>query len=194
MAEAKRRLRERMGALRRGVAKDVARAAGEAVAKLAGAESAVSAARRVGLYASLDDELPTRALFETLLAAGRPLLLPHIRGPRLDWSVVEGWAELAPGRFGILEPRGASVAAPGSEDLVFIPGLAFDTNGFRLGRGGGYYDRAFGDPETGPTLVGVAYAFQCVEAVPRDSRDRRVDAIVTEREWIWTPCGNRGRK
>lgn len=183
-----------MGALRRGVSKDVARFAGDAVAKHVGAESAVAAARRVGLYAALDDELPTRALFEMLVASGRRLLLPRIRERRLDWAVVRGWEELTPGRFGIPEPRGASAEAPASEDLVFVPGLAFDASGFRLGRGGGYYDRAFGDPEAAPTLVGVAYAFQCVEAVPHGSRDRRVDAIVTEREWIWTPRGVRGTR
>lgn len=163
-----------------------------AVAESARGERAVSAARRIGLYAALDDELPTHSLFEALGALGRPRLLPRIRGRRLDWSLVEDWGALASGRFGIPEPRGDSVAPPGAGDFVFVPGVAFDGQGFRLGRGGGFYDRAFGDPVAGPTLVGVGYAFQCVEAVPHDSRDRRVDAIVTERGWIWTPGSAQG--
>ena len=74
-----------------------------------------------------------------------------------------------------------SSVAPG--DLVVVPGVAFDDDGYRLGHGKGYYDRAFA-AELGdaPTLVGFGYEFQIVDAVPHDHRDRQMDAIVTDRK------------
>ena len=64
-------------------------------------------------------------------------------------------------------------------DLVLVPGVGFDRAGNRLGRGGGHYDRTF--VAGGPRLVGVCFQLQLVERVPHDSRDRPMDAIVTER-------------
>jgi 5-formyltetrahydrofolate cyclo-ligase len=67
--------------------------------------------------------------------------------------------------------------------------MAFDRSGWRLGRGGGHYDRAFSESPGDPWLVGVGYAFQWIAEVPHDSRDRRVDAIVTENGWVWRARG-----
>jgi 5-formyltetrahydrofolate cyclo-ligase len=69
------------------------------------------------------------------------------------------------------------------DDLVVVPGVAFDEAGYRLGHGKGYYDRAFA-AELGdsPTLVGFGYEFQIVDAVPHDERDRQMDAIVTDQK------------
>jgi 5-formyltetrahydrofolate cyclo-ligase len=74
-------------------------------------------------------------------------------------------------------------------DVVLLPGVAFDRNGWRLGRGGGHYDRAFPPGAESPWLVGVGYSFQWLAEVPHDSRDRRVDAIVTEHGWVWRARG-----
>ena len=68
-------------------------------------------------------------------------------------------------------------------DLVVVPGVAFDEDGYRLGHGKGYYDRAFAvELGDAPTLVGFGYEFQIVDAVPHDHRDRQMDAIVTDRK------------
>ena len=66
-----------------------------------------------------------------------------------------------------------------------LPGLAFDCRGGRLGRGGGYFDRAFPPGTDAPRLIGVGYAFQVIQRVPSHSRDRYVDAIVTEQGLRW---------
>jgi 5-formyltetrahydrofolate cyclo-ligase len=67
-------------------------------------------------------------------------------------------------------------------DAVVVPGIAFDEAGHRLGRGRGYYDRTF-PPEaiSAPWLFGFARDFQVVDHVPHGARDRRMDAVVTER-------------
>lgn len=87
--------------------------------------------------------------------------------------------DLRPGAHGVLEPAGTDPAPPAS--LVLVPGLAFDARGYRLGRGGGYYDRfleSLGHPR--PVLCGVCFACQLVPEVPREAHDARVDYVVTE--------------
>ena len=138
----------------------------------------------VALYAALPDELPTRAAFESLRRRGRACCFPRVSGDgRLAFHAVATWEDLAPGRFGVLEPpERAEPVAPGAGDLVLVPGVAFDAQGHRLGRGGGHYDAAFPPGAAAPPLLfGVGYELQVVESLPHGSRDRRMDAIVTER-------------
>ncbi len=183
LLSAKRRLRERLAERRRAVGPDRAARAGQAVRALLEDWEPFRAASRVVLYAALPDELPTRPCFDAVVASGRRPLLPRIEaGGRLGFRAVACWDELRPGRYGVLAPPAeAEPGSPEAGDLVLVPGVAFDLEGRRLGRGGGHYDRAFADPAGGPLLCGVAYAFQLVDAVPHGSHDRRMDAIVTER-------------
>ncbi len=168
---------------RRGVRRDEAEAAGRDVAaRLAGCP-AFLAARRVALYAALPDELPTRIVFQAALERGCCALFPAVEGERrLVFRPLERWEDLRPGRYGVLEPPKAGPAVRLTEsDLVLVPGVAFDADGHRLGRGGGCYDAAFPPGASAPLLYGVGFEFQLVDAVPHGSRDRRMDAIVTER-------------
>jgi 5-formyltetrahydrofolate cyclo-ligase len=83
----------------------------------------------------------------------------------------------------VLEPPlQAEAVALAEGDLVLVPGVAFDRAGHRLGRGGGFYDRAFpaGAPRA-PFLMGVAYEIQLVDVVPHGEGDRCMQAVVTER-------------
>jgi 5-formyltetrahydrofolate cyclo-ligase len=156
------------------------------------AERAIRDARRVAMYAALPDELPTRPLFDALVSAGKPCLLPRIApGRRLVFAPVERWEGLHRAGYGVLEPPEAEPPCELSDgDVVIVPGLAFDRAGRRLGRGAGYYDRTF-PPGGGrqPLLVGVACEAQIVESVPADSHDRAMDAIVTERGFQWAKGG-----
>ena len=163
---------------------DVAAAAGRMVAAQLQTAPELAVAGCVGLYAALPDEVPTRACFETLRRRGLACLLPRMQGERgLVFHRVDAWEELRPGRFGIVEPpESAPCCVPGPGDVVLVPGVAFDAQGHRLGRGSGCYDAAFPPGAASPPLLfGVAYEFQVVESVPHGSQDRRVDAIVTER-------------
>lgn len=106
-------------------------------------------------------------------------------------------ADLKPGRYGIAEPdpiRCPAIdmdAAPGSAssfapDIAVIPGVAFDRQGNRLGHGAGYYDRFLAHPAMARTaLVGLAYAFQIVPALPVAPWDRPVHALCTEEGLTW---------
>lgn len=186
LAEAKRELRRRLAARRRALPAPQAAAAAAACASHLLADAGVRAARRVALYAALPDELQTRPCFEGLRELGIECLLPrsHPDGG-IDFARVARWEELTPGRYGVPEPpAGAPAAELGRGDWLLVPGLAFDAEGWRLGRGGGAYDRALA-AGVGPRPVGLCYAFQLVGHVPHDSHDRPVDAVVTERGWCW---------
>ncbi len=185
LMESKRRLRRQMSRLRKDVtAADSARA-GQAAASALIDLGLARRAKRIALYAALPYELPTRPLFDAVVEKGGAALLPRTADPPgLEFFAVEHWEDLRPGAFGVLEPQndGAAVCLmPG--DLVVVPGVAFDEDGYRLGHGKGYYDRAFAT-ELGdvPTLVGFGYEFQIVGAVPHDHRDRQMDAIVTDQK------------
>jgi 5-formyltetrahydrofolate cyclo-ligase len=182
---AKRRMRAALRHELRAVSPEQMIAAGEALAShMLGA---LPIRGRIGLFASLPDEIPMRPLFEALRAAGREVMLPRVVERRLAFAFVDGWRELVPGDHGLLEPRAALPSVePAAEDWFVVPGLAFDPLGRRLGRGGGFYDRVFEHcAPRAPTRVGAAFSLQVVESVPHDSRDRPVDAIVTEDGFRW---------
>jgi 5-formyltetrahydrofolate cyclo-ligase len=180
VAVQKRRLRASIDRLRRALAPEVRQRAGDAVARRVLAMPELAAARRVALYASLPDELPTDRLLRAVLASGRTLLLPRVEDRRLVFAAVGALTELRPGRLGILEPGPDRPSTPWeADDLVLVPGVAFDRRGGRLGRGGGFYDRAL-PVRDGPLVIGLAFELQIVAQVPCAPHDRPVDGYVTE--------------
>jgi len=91
--------------------------------------------------------------------------------------------DLRPGQLGIREPTSACAEFPLKEfDLVLVPGVAFDLEGHRLGRGKGYYDRMLAD--VAGVKCGVAFDEQVVAAVPVGPSDVHLDAILTPRRWL----------
>lgn len=155
----------------------------ERVAQHVIASPEFEAASVVGLYAATAGEITTRVLFEVARRAGKCCVFPSCKPERrLEFAQIDHWEQLSPGRFGLLEPAAGFVAielSPG--DLVLVPGVAFDRRGGRVGRGGGYYDRAFpvaGPP--GPFLMALAHPLQLIDSVPVGANDRRMDAVVTE--------------
>jgi 5-formyltetrahydrofolate cyclo-ligase len=147
---------------------------------------------RVAGYWATGGELSLHVVLARLLARGATYHLPIVpeqAGPLsfARWRTGDG---VAPNRFGIPEPAASAPhIAPDALELVFVPLLAFDRGGHRLGMGAGYYDRTFAFLATGerprePLLVGVAYAFQEIERVEHEPHDVRLDFIATERELI----------
>lgn len=127
-----------------------------------------------------------RALMGELAARGHALGLPVVQGrgkPLLFRAWRRGDA-LVPGSLGI--PAPGPDAAPLVPDLLLVPLLAFDREGFRLGHGAGYYDMTLaGLRAIGPVLaVGIAYAGQEIARVPREAHDEPLDWVVTEGEAI----------
>ncbi|CAN7531857.1 5-formyltetrahydrofolate cyclo-ligase [Trinickia sp. LjRoot230] len=140
--------------------------------------------RAVGFYWPLPGEFDARATLAEWLShdAKRQAALPVIavKGHAL---VFHGWSPDTPMRIGhhrIAEPQGTAVLLP---DMLLVPCVGFDDDGYRLGYGGGYYDRTLaGWPgTTRPLTVGVAYEACRLAALPREQHDLPLDAIVTEK-------------
>ena len=152
------------------------------------AREAFRHARRVMAYASFGSEVDTSVLCDTVLAHGKTLLLPRV-DKTLDairvYEVRDLARDLEANRWGIREPRHTCPeVAPAELEFVFVPGVAFDARGGRLGYGKAYYDRLLAaSTEAGgsPTLVAGAFAVQIVDQVPMEPHDVRIPVIVTER-------------
>jgi 5-formyltetrahydrofolate cyclo-ligase len=182
LADAKRSLRREVSALRGALSEAARTGAAAAVARHARSLPEYARAERVAAYAALPDEVSMGALLGDVLASGRVLLLPRLTGDALEFVAVSDLAALRAGRFGVAEPDASGRAEPlATGDLVFVPGVAFDARGGRLGRGLGFYDRILPHGVGSPSVFGVAFACQLVAAVPMASHDRRVDGVVTER-------------
>ena len=108
----------------------------------------------------------------------KAVALPRVEGGELSMRCTSSANELSRGRFGILEPSAAALESPGGWDLILVPGLAFDRNGGRLGRGRGYYDR-FLSRHHEAFRVGVCFDEQIVDAVPCEAHDLRMHALLT---------------
>lgn len=140
-------------------------------------------ARHVALYLPYGSELDTAPLRALCEHQGQRLYVPVIRdGGQLRFARLAPGTRLRGNRYGIAEPSARRLRRPGSLDVVIVPLTAFDRHGYRLGTGGGYYDRSFAQRRgRRPKLVGYAFATQQAEALPHETWDVRLDAVVTER-------------
>jgi len=116
-----------------------------------------------------------------LTRLGARVLLPVVapRGRELAWAVDTG--RMAPGRFGLLEPVGPRLGATavGTAEVVVVPALAVSRDGVRLGRGGGYYDRALQLTRPGVVVVAPVFDGELLDELPAEPHDHRVTAVVT---------------
>jgi 5-formyltetrahydrofolate cyclo-ligase len=136
-------------------------------------------------YAARPDEIDPAPLVAAALTDGRAVYFPRVVGPELDF-VASRPDDLRPGAHGILEPApGAPVPASAAGLLVLVPGLAFDPEGGRLGRGGGHYDRGLARQRTGLRL-GLSLDADVCAGLPRDAWDQPMDAVMTERRLLWS--------
>lgn len=135
----------------------------------------------VALYAPKGTEVETDVLDASVRARGLGVVYPRIvDGDRRLAFHAATIAELAPSRFGLLEPSETAVQVDVARVAAFvIPGLAFDREGWRVGWGKGYYDATLaGAPSA--RRIGVAFECQLVEQVPHDVHDARLHFVVTE--------------
>ncbi|RBY89624.1 5-formyltetrahydrofolate cyclo-ligase [Blastococcus sp. TF02A-30] len=191
LVAAKSALRERVLAARRArpAAERAAAAAAVATALLRG----LARVRTFAAYVPEESEPGHGRLPASFTQLGARVLLPVVplKGRELGWAVDTG--RLAPGRFGLLEPVGPRLGATavGTADVVVVPALAVSRDGVRLGRGGGFYDRALAHARPGAVLVAVVFDDELLDELPAEPHDHRVTAVVTPSGgWQALPAGH----
>lgn len=183
-------LRLEMGLLLSGLDSEARAAASAAIAERLTNSEQWSTARVVAAFVGVGLEVDTLPIIECAQREGKRLLLPRcLSSTTLEFAEYRTCDVLESGRFGIPEPM---ADRPGESlhgiDLVLVPGLAFDCFGGRLGKGAGYYDRAFAPMEKQalPVLLGLGFALQVTQRVPMTTLDISLDAVLTETAWIKT--------
>ncbi|WP_122816329.1 5-formyltetrahydrofolate cyclo-ligase [Nocardioides pantholopis] len=155
--------------------------AGRAIALHLLATPEVRRAASVAAYVSVGAEPGTGLLLRALAESGRRVLLPRLLPDRdLDWGTYRGDAGLQPARLGLLEPPDSlGVEAIATADVVLLPGLAASPHGWRLGRGGGSYDRALARVPAGTFTCVLLYDDEVGVPVPVEPHDRPVSAACS---------------
>lgn len=170
-AEIRRAMRQRKAMLSEAERRSEAEAVFAAVERTA----LFAAARRVMIYSSLPDELPTDS-FINRWAARKQLFLPRVNGEELDVLPYRP-GRLSRGAFNIDEPDGDDTVDPATLDLIIVPAVALDPAGNRLGRGKGFYDRLL--RRTSAATIGVGFACQLLPDLPAEPHDVPLDLVIT---------------
>lgn len=158
-------------------------------------------AKNIAVYLPFKSEFPTQSIIQSNLKMGKRTFVPKITSTRrskmqfveLDHGIAKRFLKdncrnqlLAKNTLGIDEPENSFVSIKAqSIDIIFVPLLGFDTQGSRLGMGGGYYDRALAFKKSlqkipKPYLIGLAYQAQHIEKLQTESWDVSLDAVITE--------------
>lgn len=144
-------------------------------------------AQTIAVYLALEQEIPLDPFIKSSTAKGKMLCVPAWYESKRTYGLAalgtapdfQGEApKLVEGKFGVLEPRPAIPVDPAKVDAWIIPGLAFTKDGWRLGYGGGFYDRLLADARPGSRKLGVAYPFQILPDLPLEGHDIRLDAVI----------------
>ena len=147
---------------------------------------AFTAARNIFCYVGGADEINTRPIIERALVLGQQVAVPKCfdKG-HMQACLIQNLAQLSVQRYGIAEPQEPySVLAKTEIELILIPCLAVDHDGFRLGYGGGYYDRYLSDTNPNQQKVVLCRHEFVVTVLPHDSFDVKADIIITEKDII----------
>lgn len=142
---------------------------------------AFQAARTVLIYYPTHNEVDVLPLIKKYKHE-KLFLFPVVHRRSMDACPYEGNAKMHRGKFKIPEPT--TEPYRGTIDMVLVPGVGFDAQGNRLGRGGGYYDKFLALLPSKTVLVGMAYDFQLVEQVPAGRRDKHMNYIVTPTQGV----------
>lgn len=139
---------------------------------------AVSAARVVALYSPLGSEPQIWQLVEELSKV-MLVALPRVEGELMNFYCYTPGTMCA-GALGVMEPQGGEALHPDEIDVVVVPGVVFTSDGHRMGRGKGYYDRYLSQEGFRGLKLGVCYAQQIVDEIPQESHDVKMDYVIWE--------------
>ena len=171
----KKTLRQQIRTLKKQFSREELLAQSEQILKRVATHPRFLHAEKVMLYASLPDEVQTLDFIETWRNR-KTIILPTVVGDDIIPVELADNVTFAEGDFHIPEPQ--SHPYTGGFDLIVVPGMAFDSNGHRLGRGKGYYDRFLAQHPNVYT-IGICFDFQLLPEVPSEPHDRIIDEVIS---------------
>ena len=139
--------------------------------------------KSIALYYPFDNEASTLEIISYLHSKNKTLLLPVIqeKSNKLLFAKYYPKAELIKNHFGIFEPKEKEFFDKADIDIALIPCVAFNNQLFRLGMGGGYYDRTFAEKKS-TTCIGLAYSFQVIDEPFEEKHDIKMDYVITQKD------------
>ena len=150
------------------------------------ADPCLAAARPTGpvvaVYLATPDEIDLADFIREMLRRGATVVAPRWNGKSYDLARLYGLSEreLRRGPMNVAEPAEADIVEPQSVNAWIVPGLAFASDGRRLGYGGGWYDRLLASAAVDAVRIGVAHEFQVLDDLPAAPHDIAMDRVVTE--------------
>jgi len=182
-------LRRQLRAARKAIAPAQRRTAARASLRLALRHGLLLRAQRIGFYLPHGSEFDVRPFLNQALTMKRQCYLPMLprRGRVMRFGRIGRTTRMTQNRYGIAEPVDTSALRARQLDLLLVPLVGFDREGYRLGMGGGYYDATLAFMHhrrqwRKPRLVGIAYECQRRETLPHDPWDMPLDAVLTEQQ------------
>lgn len=186
-ADRKRLFRDEARLRASGLSGPVMRAASELIQRKVIDSHAFMDAGTVCCYSAMKNEVQTELIIEAALRCGKKLMLPLFTGTEYSFSELSNREGLKKGHMGIMEPASASGELFEGKVLVVVPGLAFDLECKRIGRGGGYYDRMLArlrNSAPGCVFTGVCFDSALMTSVPSDAWDVEMDIVITEKHMV----------
>ncbi|HYA83138.1 MAG TPA: 5-formyltetrahydrofolate cyclo-ligase [Candidatus Bathyarchaeia archaeon] len=137
-------------------------------------------------YFPTGSEVRTEKIISAALKSNRLVALPRTEGEDIKFYQIFLSTNLILGRFGIKEPPISSNSLVSDDiDLLLVPGILFDTRGYRIGYGYGYYDKFIAKKKKSTLSVGLAYECQMCEEIPRSNYDQKINILVTEKRMLY---------
>ena len=172
-------LRRKLRALRGEIGQNEREALDAAIIAKIKAHPLFNGARALIAYWPAAGEIDLIPLIEAAHGMGIPVYLPRTEDGAMHFYLFEGKDLLTPDRFGIPSPAPKTPLSQDTADMLcLLPGLAADKSGYRLGYGGGWYDRFLASAPKGAVKIGVAYSFQIVDDLPAEPHDIPLTDIV----------------
>ncbi|MCA9246311.1 MAG: 5-formyltetrahydrofolate cyclo-ligase [Planctomycetales bacterium] len=137
-------------------------------------------------YVNVRSEVATESLIRAALQTDKQLVVPYCMDDQLRLFHLQARDELAPGAFGIDEPRSTlrddptRLVDPAMLELLILPGVAFDANGNRLGNGRGHFDRLLAGTSCHAVKMAICFTCQLFPQIPCEPHDIAMDCVLTE--------------
>lgn len=160
----------------------------ESILKIAHKGLDISTCEALGGYFAANNEVSIEAIIKTRLQKKLTTTFPVISSNQSMAMVnPENLKKLSKNKFNILEPVSGNEVLPMEHDMIIVPTVGVDKNGFRVGYGGGYYDRLLKpilDKKNRPLIIGLVYDFQLIDDLINEEHDIKLDVVVTEKQVI----------